>query len=104
MVWVPRIKLSLLRLDFQQPECLIEEVVQEKLQRIADGQTLEPITVRFDGDSYFVQDGFHRVEAAHRYGLSEIDAEVLRGTPQDMEADFREMLGKLKANLCENKQ
>lgn len=76
--------------------------MEEKLQRIANGQTLEPITVRFDGDSYFVQDGFHRVEAAHRYGLSEIDVDVLPGTLRDMEAEFREMIKNLRANLSKN--
>jgi hypothetical protein len=48
---------------------------------------------------YFLPDGFHGVEAARRLGWSEIDAEILLGTLQDMEAEFREMLNVLKANL-----
>jgi uncharacterized protein (DUF1015 family) len=94
-----RIKLSALRLDFQSSECLIEEVVQEKVSQIANGEALQPIIVRFDGESYFVQDGFHRVEAARRSGLTALDAEILLGTLNDMEREFREMLAKLKADL-----
>jgi ParB/Sulfiredoxin domain len=72
-----KIELSVLRLDFQSSECLDEEAVQEKMQRLLDAEAFEPIIVRFDGESYFVQDGFHRVEAARRCGVSEIEAEIL---------------------------
>jgi hypothetical protein len=75
----------------QDRECLIEEVVQTYLARIAEEEALDPVTVRFDGESYFLQDGSHRVEAARRSGFSEIDAEVLPGTLQEMEAEFHEM-------------
>jgi ParB-like chromosome segregation protein Spo0J len=85
-----RIKLSALRLDFQPPENLIEPTVQEYVQQIADGEPLEPIEVRFDGESYLVQDGFHRVEAVRRCGWVEIDANVSPGTWQDMEREFKE--------------
>jgi hypothetical protein len=101
---ISRIKLSLLRLDFQDSECLIGEIVQKNVDRIADGETLEPITVRFDGESYFVQDGFHNLEAAHRCDQSEIEAEILPGTLQDMEAEFHEMLNALKRDLRESKE
>jgi hypothetical protein len=96
---MPRIDLGILRLDFQSPECLIEEVVWKYAERITVGETLEPITVRFDGESYFVQDGFHRVEAARGCGLSGVDADISPGTLQDMEAEFCEMLKILKADL-----
>jgi ParB-like chromosome segregation protein Spo0J len=94
-----KIKLNTLRLDFQDSDCLIEEVVQEKLSVIEAGETLQPIIVRFDGESYFLQDGFHRVEAARRSGLLELDAEILPGTLEDMESEFRAMLDVLKGEL-----
>lgn len=94
-----RIKIELLRLDFQGEECLIEETVQERMQQIANGQSLEPIIVRFDGEFYFVQDGFHRVEAARRCAVPELDAEISPGTLQDMEAEFREMVSKIRDDL-----
>jgi hypothetical protein len=55
------------------------------------------------GSLNFLQDGFHRVEAARRSGLSEIDAEILPGTLQGMEAEFHEMLKNLKDDLRRGK-
>ncbi len=64
------VDIRTLRLDFQSPECLDEEVVQAKMAQIDDGQAFEPLDVRFDGgDSYILADGFHRVEAARRRGV-----------------------------------
>ena len=94
-----RISIDLLRLDFQPPECFSEETVQEKMQQIAEGQEIEPIIVRFDGDSYFLQDVFHRVEAARRSGVSYIDAEVSSGTLQGMEDEFDDMVKTLRDHL-----
>ena len=94
-----RIKIEMLRLNFQHSECLIEEAVQEKMQQIAEGQPLEPIVVRFDGESYFVQDGFHRVEAARRCGVQELEAEIAPGTLQDLEAEWQEVLNALRRDL-----
>jgi ParB-like chromosome segregation protein Spo0J len=49
----------------------------------------------------FLEDGFHRVEAAKRAGVGEIEAEVLPGTLADMEADFQEYLKALKKSLSD---
>jgi hypothetical protein len=87
-------------LDFQSSECLIEEVVWKNTERITAGETLEPITVRFDGESYFVQDGFHRVEAARRCGLCRISMLMFCPAPlKTMDAEFREGLEIVKADL-----
>lgn len=51
VIEMPSINLSLLRLDFQNHECLIEEIVHKYLAQIVEGETLAPITVRFDGES-----------------------------------------------------
>jgi uncharacterized ParB-like nuclease family protein len=93
------IKIAILRLDYQAPECLIEERVLDRMQEIADGHPLEPILVRFDGESYFVYDGFHRVEAARRSGISEIDAEISPGTLQEMEEEYRKYLEAMRTDL-----
>jgi hypothetical protein len=98
-----RIKLRVLRLDFQPAENLIEENVQAIMRQIAAGQLPKPIDVRFDGESYFVRDGFHRVDAARRCGLLEIDANISSGTLHEMEDEFREMLKKLNAELRKDK-
>ena len=61
-----RINLEMLRLDFQPPECLIEEDRAREDATARRRPTSGAIIVRFDGESYFVQDGFHRIEAARR--------------------------------------
>jgi len=64
---------------------------------------LPPSQFALMGSLNFLQDGFHRVEAARRSGLSEIDAEILPGTLQGMEAEFHEMLKNLKDDLRRGK-
>jgi hypothetical protein len=88
-----------LRLDFQPAENLLEDQVQHYIELLRNGQEIEPITVRFDGHSYFLQDGFHRVEAARRMGMQHIHADVMPGNLQDMEAEFDRFLQELKRNL-----
>jgi len=96
---VTRIKLDRLKLDFQNAECLFEERVLEIMSEIASGQPLQPITVRFDGKSYFLQDGFHRVEAATRCGLMELDAEIQPGSLENMESEWRAVIETMKSQL-----
>jgi ParB-like chromosome segregation protein Spo0J len=102
-VTISRLRLDSLRLDFQDPECLLEDVVHEKMREIAAGESFEPIIVRYDGESYFLQDGFHRVEAARRCAVPELDAEILAGTLQDMEQEFQESLARIKSDLARDR-
>ena len=96
--------INRIRLDFQPPENLIEETVQEYVEQIRRGDKLTPVYVRFDGSDYFCQDGFHRLEAARRTGLKKIKAEVFPGTLADMEADWQECLKRLHADLRRDSQ
>lgn len=81
--------LDVLRLDFQPTYCLDEDTVQQYLERFRSGEEVKPIRVRFDGEHYFVEDGFHRVEVARRLGRKQIEAAVLPGTRAAMEARFQ---------------
>jgi len=65
------------------------------------GEEVPPIRLRFDGTDYLLEDGFHRVEAAKRVGVEEIEAEVLPGTLVGMEANYQEYLKALKKSLSE---
>ena len=94
-----RISLDLLVLDFQDANCLMEEIVQQKMHEITSGHQIEPIIVRFDGDFYILRDGFHRVEAARRCGVSDLEAEVLPGTLADMEGEFSKALEKIRVEI-----
>jgi hypothetical protein len=94
-----QLRVSDIRLDFQPSENLVEETVQTYFNRLKWGKPLPPLTVRFDGQNHFLQDGFHRLEAARRLGIKMIDAEISRGTLQEMEAEWRHYLKQLKTSL-----
>jgi hypothetical protein len=47
------------------------------------GAFLPPIVVYFDGEDYWLADGFHRVHAAERAELEEIEVEIRQGTQRD---------------------
>ncbi|GEM_PF-6664755 len=89
---IKRVSISNIRLDFQLPEVLDREKVIEYVNKIKHRETLPLIQVRFDGENYFLQDGFHRVEAAKRCGLKTLKAEVTKGTIKDMEEEFQTSL------------
>ena len=93
------IQLSDIRLDFQQPENLLEHTVLEYVNKIMHGEEIPPIRVRFDGTNYFCEDGFHRLEASRRVGATTIQAEIFPGTLEQMEAEYREYLKELRKSL-----
>ena len=64
---------------------LIAEVVQRYVARFQQGDHIEPVTVYDDGTSFWLFDGFHRLKAATLFGRHEIDAEIIRGSFEDME-------------------
>lgn len=47
------------------------------------GANFPPVIVFFDGDDYWLADGFHRLLAARKVGRGEIDADVRQGTLRD---------------------
>jgi len=91
--------INRLCLDFQRPENLIETRVEELVMQMLRGEKTEPVTVCFDGTRYLLKDGFHRVEAARRLGHRRISAEVIPGTLEEMEAEFRQMMEAVKRDL-----
>ena len=78
-----------IRLDFQPEVNLIDDTVADYVEKMHRAVPIEPVTVRYDGRQYWLQDGFHRVAAARQLGRHEIDAEVIPGTLQDMEREWR---------------
>ena len=58
-------------------------VVDEYVHAMKEGATFPPIVVFFDGSTHWLADGFHRVEAAERAGLTELAADVRRGVQRD---------------------
>jgi uncharacterized ParB-like nuclease family protein len=64
------LRIDQIFLDFQPAENLIERDVRDYVARMTRGEKIEPITVRYDGQRYLLENGFHRVEAARRLKAS----------------------------------
>jgi hypothetical protein len=83
-----------LRLDFQGPECLDPETVHKYVIKCviaaAGGEPLVAVRVYFDGENYWLADGFHRVRALEITGATSVEAEVVMGTYAELEADWQQ--------------
>ena len=88
-----------IRLDFQPPQNLDEMTVETYVLAFKEGCQVEPVTVYWNGETFWLFYGFHRVEAARRCGHTEIDAEIIPGTSADMEAKWQSFLDALRADL-----
>ena len=96
---VQKVRISALHLDFQPAENLDDEKVLFYIEKLKSGEALEPVTVCFDGEGYFLKDGFHRVAASSAMGRRVIEAEVTPGTLAEMEREWRDALELAKAEL-----
>lgn len=82
-----------------QPRAQIDEtVLTEYTHLLASGHTFPPITVFFDGASYWLADGYHRWHAHRALSLAQIEAEVRQGSKREA------MLHSLAANAEHGKQ
>jgi hypothetical protein len=57
--------------------------IDEYAASMKEGEEFPPIIVYYDGTDYWLADGFHRVSAAEKAGLTEIAADVRQGTRRD---------------------
>ncbi len=55
------------------------DVVREYADAMADGAVFEPVDVYYDGSTYWLADGYHRVDAARLLDRETIEAKVLDG-------------------------
>jgi len=60
-----------------------ENIVQEYTENILNGVVMPPVKTFFDGLDNWLADGFHRYHAHRRAKLSEIDADMSKGTKRD---------------------
>jgi len=60
-----------------------DEVVAEYADLYRNGEILPPVTVFFDGATYWLADGFHRYWAIRKIGRDVITAEIRPGTQRD---------------------
>lgn len=69
----------------QSREKINEETVAEYAEAMKgrDAKAWPPVTVYFDGVSFWLADGFHRFLAAQKIGKKNIRADVIQGTRED---------------------
>ena len=79
------VPISSIRIDGgTQPRATIDvAAVADYMNAMADGASFPPVVVFYDGTSYWLADGFHRIRAAEQAGSDEIACEVYQGTQQD---------------------
>jgi hypothetical protein len=63
--------------------CINNSVLRQYAALMKDLVEFPPVRVWFDGSSYWLTDGFHRVAAAESAGLTSVSAHIFRGTLSD---------------------
>jgi uncharacterized ParB-like nuclease family protein len=67
-----------------QPRAALDtETTREYAEAMSGGAEFPAVTVFYDGEHYWLADGFHRVKAAHQIGREEIAADVRQGSRRD---------------------
>lgn len=62
---------------------MLSQTVSEYAEDMKNGDTFPPVRVVYDGDQYWLVDGFHRIAAAEQNGYETFECDVLQGTLQD---------------------
>lgn len=77
--------ISQLRTDGgTQPRAALDfDAIDDYADAMEDGDKFPPVVVYYDGENYWLADGFHRVKAAWQAGRETIAAEVRSGTLED---------------------
>ena len=69
--------------ELQSRQSVTAEAIDDYAQAMKDGAKLPPCLVVSDGKSYWLCDGFHRVAAAIKVGMKQIECEIVQGTRSD---------------------
>lgn len=82
---VTEIAIGVIRIDggTQSRACLNQETVEAYAEKAKEGAQLPPVVVFFDGESYWLADGFHRRAAASAAGKETVVCNVRQGTRRD---------------------
>lgn len=59
------------------------DTVEEYVEALKAGCVFPPIIVFFDGKSYWIADGWHRLEAHRQAGMKAINVDLRKGTQRD---------------------
>jgi transposase-like protein len=82
---IVRLPIEKLKLDGgTQPRAVMDfEAINDYSEDMEAGVKFPPVIVFYDGENYWLADGFHRVKAAFGAGFDEIECEVHQGTLED---------------------
>ena len=69
--------------DAQSRAAMNQAVIRDYVEAMTDGAEFPPVTLFADGETLWMADGFHRLQAAKEAGLTEIAADVREGTLRD---------------------
>lgn len=80
-----QLEITNIRLDGgTQPRAELDQfTIDEYADNMAQGDTFPPVTVFYDGDGYWLADGYHRLEAHKSLGLVHVNTDVRQGTLRD---------------------
>lgn len=95
--------LDQIRLEFQPAENLDQDIVAAYAERLRSGEVPPAVYVYFDGQEYWLADGFHRIAAATLVGLESIEADVTEGTYEDLQSHWQTYLVELRKHLAEKR-
>ena len=96
---MPVLSIQAIRRDFQPREYYDEEKILEFAEAMRRGELFPPVVVYYDGENYWLADGFHRVEAVLLVERGEIDAEIVLGTYSDLCAEHERMVRAIREDL-----
>jgi hypothetical protein len=99
MALIPITEISL---GFQDPENLMPENVEWIRAAMLRGDPIEQVIVYYDGATYRLFDGFHRVVAAKSIGRATIEAETRLGGVAEMYAEWNRGLTAIKEAMRES--
>ena len=82
---VTKLSVISIKRDFAlQPRATLhQDWIEEYAMDMATGATFPPPVVFFDGNDYWLADGFHRVFAAEALGLVDMECDIRRGSRRD---------------------
>lgn len=77
--------IDLIRLDggTQSRDALNTDAIAEYAEKMRAGVQFRPVIVYYDGESYWLADGFHRIKAARAAGLRQFETDVQQGTRRE---------------------
>src|ERR1017187_6491680 len=96
---IAALPIKSIHLRFQGEECLDQDTVEKYVEALRQKEEILPVRVCYDGECYWLADGFHRLRAARTLRRRKIKAEIVQGTYADMEACWRAVIQAINDDL-----